>query len=112
MIARDAALRSLAILHGREEVQAAIKEAGTEKENKNSRAYGQLLEAASIATLFEKMLGQGVALPEEYKVFLKFQPTLEEMQGAAEKKDDQKAAEEAKEEAAPKKAPRKKAKKK
>ena len=71
-IARLAALRVLAIHKANPEVQTAIKVWGTADENKNSKGYSDLLEAASVAELFELSLGAGTPLPSDLKVFLKY----------------------------------------
>lgn len=71
-ITRQATLRILAIHHANPEVQNAIKVWGTNDENKNSKGYSDLKEAAAVANLFEMSLGGGTALPAEYKTFLKF----------------------------------------
>ncbi len=114
VIARDSALRSLAMLAADEGVKQAIAEADSGKENKNSRGYAKLLEAASIATLYELSLGQGVPLPADYKVFLKFQPKAAVGSPEAAKEEPEAAKPAAKEEVkkAPKKTPKKKAAKK
>ena len=56
------------------EVQTAIKVWGTKDENKNAKGYSDLLEAASIAHLFELSLGGGAPLPSEFKALLKYKP--------------------------------------
>lgn len=71
-IARLSALRVLAIHKANLEVQTAIKVWGTPDENKNSKGYSDLLEAASVAELFELSLGSGNPLPSDFKVFLKY----------------------------------------
>jgi hypothetical protein len=71
-IARQAALRILAIHYADPEVKNAIKAWGTDHENKNSKGYSDLKEAAAVAKLFEMSLGAGTALPAEYKAFLKY----------------------------------------
>lgn len=71
-VARQAALRILAIHHADPEVKNAIKVWGTSDENKNSKGYSDLKEAAAVAKLFEMSLGVGTALPAEYKSFLKY----------------------------------------
>jgi hypothetical protein len=71
-IARQAALRILAIHYADPEVKNAIKVWGTDHENKNSKGYSDLKEAAAVAKLFEMSLGAGTALPAEYKTFLKY----------------------------------------
>lgn len=71
-IARQAALRVLAIHYADPAVQAAIKVWGTNDENKNNKGYADLTEAAGLAELFEMSLGAGTPLPPEYKELLKY----------------------------------------
>jgi hypothetical protein len=71
-IARQAALRILAIFNADPEVKNAIKVWGSDNENKNSRGHSNLKEAAAVAKLFEMSLASGTALPAEYKTFLKY----------------------------------------
>lgn len=77
VIARQAALRVLAIQHADPAVQNAIKVWGTQDENKNSKGHADLTEAAGLAALFEMSLGAGTPLPTEYKTFLKYKPKKE-----------------------------------
>jgi hypothetical protein len=53
-------------------VQNAIKVWGTGDEDKNSKGYSDLLEAAAVASLYELSLGAGTPLPGEYKTFLQY----------------------------------------
>jgi tetratricopeptide (TPR) repeat protein len=71
-IARLATLRVLAIHKANPEVQNAIKVWGTGDEDKNSKGYSDLLEAAAVASLYELSLGAGTPLPGEYKTFLQY----------------------------------------
>lgn len=73
-IARQSALRVLAILKEDPDLKRAIRDWGTPKENKNSAGYTKLMEASAIARMFEQWLGAGTALPAEYKDFLKYEP--------------------------------------
>ena len=66
-IARQAALRVLAIHKADPAVQAAIKAWGTKEEDKTTQGRADLLEAAAVARLFELALGGGSSLPAEYK---------------------------------------------
>lgn len=66
-IARQAALRVLAIHKADPTVQAAIKAWGTKEENKTTQGRADLLEAAAVARLFELALGGGTPLPAEHK---------------------------------------------
>lgn len=78
VIARNSALRVLSILTDRPGVKRAISVWGTPEENITSPGYLQLLEAASIAKLFEMSLGGGEPLPDEFKELVKFRPKEEE----------------------------------
>jgi tetratricopeptide (TPR) repeat protein len=73
-ITRQSALRIMTILHQDEEVQQAIKNAGTKQEDPKSAGYEKLLEAASVARMFEKTLGSGAPLPTELKELTKYLP--------------------------------------
>lgn len=73
-VARLATLRVLAIHLANKDVQIAMKAWGTKDENKNSKGYADLVEAASVAHLYEMSLGAGKPLPPEYKELLKFKP--------------------------------------
>jgi hypothetical protein len=70
-IARQAALRILAIHHANPQVKHALKHWGTSSEDKTSKGYKDLLEAAAVASIFEMSLGAGNSLPVEFKAFLK-----------------------------------------
>ena len=76
-LARQAALRILAIHKADAEVQHAIKVWGTEDERPNSRGYSHLTEAGAVAALFEMSLGAGTPLPSELKSFLKYKPKVD-----------------------------------
>jgi hypothetical protein len=69
-VARQAALRILAIHKADAGVQGAMKTWGGKGENKNTKAYADLTEAAAVAKLYELALGGGSPLPDEYKEFL------------------------------------------
>ena len=71
-VAREAALRILEIHSANEGVKKAIENWGTQDENKNSRGYADLIEAAAVAELFEQSLGGGAPLPDKFKNLLKF----------------------------------------
>lgn len=75
-VAREAALRILAIHKADAKVQQAIKVWGTKDENKNSPGYSHLTEAGAVASLFELTLGAGKPLPDEFKSFLKYKPEV------------------------------------
>jgi tetratricopeptide (TPR) repeat protein len=73
-IARQSALRVLAIHMANPAVLNAIKVWGTEDENKNSKGYSDLQEAACVAAMFEATLGAGAPLPAEFKKLEKYRP--------------------------------------
>ncbi|MCX6872904.1 MAG: hypothetical protein NTW21_03720 [Verrucomicrobia bacterium] len=72
-ITRLAALNIMRIHKANPAVQLAIKLWRTPDENKNTQGYFRLLEAASVARLYQLFLGSGTALPAEFKDFLKYQ---------------------------------------
>jgi hypothetical protein len=76
-LARMAALRVLSIFKADPEVANAMKLWGTDDENKNSKGYSNLLEAAGVASLYELALGAGTPLPAEFKPFLQYKPAVE-----------------------------------
>jgi tetratricopeptide (TPR) repeat protein len=71
-IARQAALRVLALHRADPEVQAAMDGWGTADENRHSPGFFRLQEAAAVAVLFELSLGAGTPLPAELSGFLKY----------------------------------------
>lgn len=71
-IARNAALNILRIHKADPEVQLAIKLWGTPDDNPNAQGRARLLEASSVAHLFQLGLGAGTALPADYTDFLKY----------------------------------------
>jgi tetratricopeptide (TPR) repeat protein len=73
-IAREAALRILTILNEDPDVQRAIRDWGSKDENKNAPGRAKLLEASSLALLFEKTLGGGSPLPDKLKGLKKYRP--------------------------------------
>ncbi len=75
-LARESALRTLAIHKADPQVQQAIKVWKTKDENRNSRGYSHLTEAGALAALYELTLGAGKPLPDEFKSFLKHKPEL------------------------------------
>ena len=72
-ITRKAALRILTILTKDQDVQRAIRDWKPEN-NKNTPGYNKLLEAASVAVLYEMSLGGGSPLPNEFKDLTKYRP--------------------------------------
>ena len=73
-IARDAALRVLAIHMADHEVRQAINVWGTPDENKNSNGYDRLSEAGAVATLYEISHGAEFPLPAAFKPLLQYKP--------------------------------------
>ncbi|MDE0836916.1 MAG: hypothetical protein OSA84_11260 [Akkermansiaceae bacterium] len=74
-ITQQAALNALGIYFKDEEVQTAIRNWGTEDENKNSPGYTRLLEAGALAKIYQQFLTVGKPLTGDYKKFLKFSET-------------------------------------
>lgn len=73
-VTEQAALNALGIYFKDEAVQTAIRNWGTEDENKNSPGYTRLLEAAALADLYQKYLTIGKPLSADFKGFLKYLP--------------------------------------
>ncbi len=71
-ITRNAALRVLSIHRKDAEVMAALNSWSTPEKNPTSPGFFRLKEAASVAALYELSLGDGTALPKEFKEFLKY----------------------------------------
>jgi hypothetical protein len=71
-LARQSALSILRIHQNDPRVKQAIQVWGTPQENPSAPGDQRLLEAGAIANLFQLSFGAGVALPEEYRVFLKY----------------------------------------
>lgn len=75
-INRSAVPAALRVYASLPEVKAAKEQWGMSSEDKNSKGRTLLLEANSLARLYEKMgLGAGVSLPTEHSSFLDFTPT-------------------------------------
>ncbi|MEM9079543.1 MAG: hypothetical protein AAGC74_02495 [Verrucomicrobiota bacterium] len=72
IITKNAALASLKIYSELPEVILAKKLHGTPEENPNSTGALLLTEAAGLVTMWDKALGNGTALPDEYKAFAKY----------------------------------------
>lgn len=72
IITQQAAVKALGVYHKDPEVQIAIKNWGTDDENKNSPGYTRLTEAAALAKFYEKFLSLGKTLPAELKEFTKY----------------------------------------
>ncbi|QTN32458.1 hypothetical protein HZ994_08980 [Akkermansiaceae bacterium] len=72
LITEQAALNALGIYFKDEAVQTAIRNWGTEDENKNSPGYTRLLEAAALADLYQKYLSIDKPLSADAKGFLKY----------------------------------------
>jgi tetratricopeptide (TPR) repeat protein len=73
ILAQQAALKALAIYYKDPDVQTAIKNWGTEDENKNSPGYARLTEAAALSKFYEKFLSLGKPLPADLKGLAKFE---------------------------------------
>lgn len=71
-IAQNAALAALRVYAADEEVQTAIEVWGTEDENKNSGGYTRLIEAAGLASFYDKFLKVGKSLPSDLEKFIKY----------------------------------------
>lgn len=80
-VARQAALRVMAILTADDGVKKAMKDWGSPTENKNSAGYSKLTEASAVANLYEMTLGAGSPLPPEFKELLKYRPKEEPKKG-------------------------------
>lgn len=72
VLTRKSALACLRILKGHEEVKLAMKLFGTDEYSKNSNGAFLLREGVALVKLWDKALGGGEPLPENYKVFLKY----------------------------------------
>lgn len=72
VVARNSALGCLRLLSNDEDVKQAIKLYGTKDANPNSEGSQLLKEANAVAKLWDIALGGGAPLPEEYKIFLKY----------------------------------------
>lgn len=77
VVTADAMLRLLALYQADEEVQAAIKLAGTEEASPHSAGARKLREAGGLARLFEMSLGGGRPLPEKFQELRKHAPDLQ-----------------------------------
>lgn len=72
VLTRKSALACLRILKGHEEVKLAMKLFGTDEYSKNSNGAFLLREGVALVKLWDKALGGGDPLPEDYKMFLKY----------------------------------------
>ena len=80
-LARDAALRSLEILHNDQEVKDAMKTFDESEGTELIRGFTKAMEAAGLCSMFQIQLGAGEPLPAKYRHFLKYTP--ERVQEAA-----------------------------
>lgn len=71
-IAQKAAINILEIYQSMPDVQEAMKNWGTEAEEKKSEGYIRLQQAASLAGIYENSLKADMALPGNLKKFLEF----------------------------------------
>lgn len=92
VIARDAALRSLEVLHNDLEMKEAIKSYEESNGDEMIRGFTKAMEAAGLCTMFQLQLGAGEPLPTKYRYMLKYTPErIEEDAGKEDKpKDDKK----------------------
>lgn len=98
VITQLAAANSIRLYAADPEVRKAMRLFGTPDEKPNSLGAQRLSEGASLAALYELTLGNGVALPAESKVLLKYhseataasspEPEETEEEPEAEKKED------------------------
>lgn len=72
ILAQQSGLKALGIYHKDPEVQVAIRNWGTDDENKNSLGYTRLLEAAAMSVFYDKFLSLGKPLSKELKAFTKY----------------------------------------
>lgn len=73
VLTRKAALACLRILKTHEDVALAIKLFGTEDYDENSNGALLINEGIALVKLWGKSLGGGEKLPDEYKMFLKYE---------------------------------------
>lgn len=76
-VVKEAVLACLRIYEADESVKLAKELFGTPDERPGSDGHQLLMEAASLARLWESALGGGEPLPKEYQNFLKYKPTVE-----------------------------------
>lgn len=87
VITRDAALRSLEILHADEELKDAIKAYEASEGEDLIKGWTKVLEGAGLASMYQLQLGGGEPLPSKYRYLLKYLPDRE---GDGEKKEEPK----------------------
>ena len=80
-IAGQAACAVMRIHLADPEVQRAIQTWGSAEENRNSRGFRKLQEAAAVAVLYQMTLGGGKALPGPFSQLPSFHSTTREPQG-------------------------------
>jgi len=73
VVARMAALNILTLIDADPQVKVAREAWGTEDEMKNSPGYSRLLEAGAVARLFEDFIGAGVALPDKFQDYVRYE---------------------------------------
>lgn len=96
VVTRDAALRSLEILHRDQELKDAIKAYEASDGEDLIKGYTKVLEGAGLASMFELQLGAGEPLPGKYRYLLKYKQNREEG-GEEERKEEPEAKETPKE---------------
>ena len=77
VLTEGSAINALRLYTEDESVKQAISLFGTPDEDDQSSGHLRLLEAASLASLYELTLGNGKALPADYKELLKYLPKEE-----------------------------------
>lgn len=77
IIARDAALRMLNILHADKSLQAAKSAYDESNGEEKVKGYTLLVEAAGLATLYEQHLGLGKPLDPKFRYMLRYKPERE-----------------------------------
>ncbi len=83
-IAEQSAVAVMRIHLANPDVQTAMKNWGTEDENKTSTGRMHLIEAGAMAALYQFTLGDGKALPSQFNILLKYKPEVDNGEAAAE----------------------------
>ena len=82
-LAEQAAIAVMRFHWADEAVQMAMKNWGTEDEEKNSSGRISLVEAGAMAGLYQFFLGDGKPLPSQYNILLKYKPEVVKPEPAA-----------------------------
>jgi tetratricopeptide (TPR) repeat protein len=83
-LAQQSALAVMRIHSANEAVQVAMKNWGTDDEDKNSGGRINLVEAGAMAALYQSFLGDGKPLPSQFNILLKYKPDVVKPEPAAE----------------------------